>query len=166
MSRPEAEREFEKSTSHIIPVEVAGKLLAHQVLKKDKALELISMFNRGFPRDWAEVDYSEVYFRTRRGYIFRLCCSKEEDNKGELTGPPKDGRGVVTVTFLEDYMPAKRGLVVGMLFIYDGDGTKYTPVVREIIGVLKNQPSQEEVKNISQGKVSTIIEEFEVQDKQ
>lgn len=161
MLRLEAERGYERSSPHVVPVKVAEELLGHQVVERNEALDLTSMF--GFLQDLAEVEYSEAYFRTRDGTIFRLSRSKEEDNKGELTGPSRDGSDLVTVTFLEDYVAPTRGLAVDMLFIYDGDGTKYTPVVTEIIGVLKNQPSPEEISNISQGKVSTIIEEFEAQ---
>lgn len=162
MASPDRERRGE-IPSYIVPVVLRGDLSGHQITQHDKALDTRSMFNKGIPEIKADatVDYSSAYFRTRGGWIYHL--SHIEADRGQLIGPSRETGRVVTQTFRDWYISVRRGLVVGLLFVFDGDGTKYTPVVTEIVGVVDKPPVTKGIRRLFHGRYNNIIEDFEAQ---
>ena len=151
----ENERSHEIKIDYIKPVSLKGSLLGHQIVQEGKGIETVSLL--GYPSSSGfedQVKYSAIYFRTKDGDIFQMLKTGEEAD--EVYGEVVSARDGEESAERFDSWQVDRGVKVGKLLNLNSTGTKYTPVVTEIVGVVRDYSRDD----MTEG-VSSIIEDFE-----
>lgn len=156
---PDTPTPKESAGKKFVTVALGETLIGHQVSKKGESLDVTSVF--GWPELRSEgPQYSLFYFRTKDGNVYQL--SKLDEDNGLLVSSrqSRGAGGRVGKKFWDYHIHPTLGLQVGQLFTYDSGGTKYTPVVTEAVGVLKDLPKPGEIERLTEGRTSSIIDDF------
>lgn len=161
MSGPDTPAPKETTQNFLVPVALSDTLLGHQLTQKGVVFNADSLF---MPtpelRSESPDQYSAVYLRTKDGNIYQITLREPEEGviiNSKASKSRQDKKVRVGEWFNLMNVSGPR---IGNLFTWDYGGTRYTSIVTEVVGVLKQRYSSEEIEKLTKGKKSSILEDF------
>ncbi len=161
MSSPDNRTAEKGPQGYLVPVALSGNLVGHQLTQLGIAFDADSLFGE-IPKVRGESpnQYSAIYLRTRSGSVYKLVSKGE---KGTIVGlgisrARRDKK--TNESFWLRHVAGLGSIRIGKIFSWDYSNTRYTSAVTEVVGVLKQAHSPEEIERITGGKKSSILEDF------